>query len=121
MLQIMGLEPCFKCYDLILFALSSLAFFFVLCSDILFYGEELSSGLLKQGQTKRYKFHREFFLDELMVILNPNESKSFIVRGLDKGSSMTSATYTCDMCPQHSKSKRHRLNSAPIGSTTSSD
>jgi hypothetical protein len=68
------------------------AFFFVLCSDILFYGEEISGGLLKQGQTKRYKFHREFFLDELMVIINHNESKSFVVRGLEKAFEVEAAT-----------------------------
>ena len=67
----------------------SVDFFFVLCSDLLFYGEEVTGGLLsmngKGHPPKRYKFHRELFLDEILLVLNPNESKSFIIRGIDKG------------------------------------
>mmetsp|Transcript_2416 Transcript_2416/g.3706 ORF Transcript_2416/g.3706 Transcript_2416/m.3706 type:complete len:647 (+) Transcript_2416:234-2174(+) len=59
-------------------------FFFVLCSDIIFYGEELAGRFSKSSNKQRYKFHREFSLDEIHLVLMSNNSKSFIIRGIDK-------------------------------------
>lgn len=59
-------------------------FYFVLCNDLIFYGEEMA-GLFTKNSKQRYKFHREIFLSELRLVLIPGEAKSFIMIGPDKG------------------------------------
>jgi hypothetical protein len=58
-------------------------FYFVLCNDLILYGEEI--GLFPKNSKQKYKFHREIFLSDLRIILISSDSKSFVMIGPDKG------------------------------------
>jgi hypothetical protein len=59
-------------------------FYFVLCNDLILYGEEMA-GIFTKNSKQRYKFHREILLSDLRIVLPHNDAKSFIMIGLDKG------------------------------------
>ncbi len=72
----------FCCWRLISILLTD--FFFVLCNDLILYGEELV-GIFTKNSKQRYKFHREYDLSSVLLVLFSNDSKSFILVGPDKG------------------------------------
>lgn len=61
-----------------------IVFFFVLCNDLILYGEELV-GIFTKNSKQRYKFHREYDLSSIHLVLIASDSKSFIIVGPDKG------------------------------------
>lgn len=68
----------------VIFIIYNIDFFFVLCNDLILYGEEMI-GMFTKNSKQRYKFHREYDLAAIYLVLISSDSKSFIIVGADKG------------------------------------